>query len=93
MHLLNLKYFPPALGIAAFGFISAGNIAEAQHFKGKTIEVIVPAGAGGGLTRNTRRFTKNWPKHIPGNPTVVVKNITGGGGQKGINFIYKNISF
>ena len=90
MHLLNRKYFLLALGIVTLGSVSAENIAEAQHFKGKTIEVIVPAGAGGGLTRNTRRFTKNWSKHIPGNPTVVVKNIVGGGGQKGINFIYKN---
>ena len=69
--------------------IEAPKTASAQSFAGKTIEVIVPSGAGGGLTRNARRFTKNLSKHIPGNPNVIVKNIVGGGGQKGINFIYQ----
>lgn len=62
---------------------------QTQHFKGKTIEMIVPAGAGGGLTRNARRFAQFYGKHIPGNPKVIVKNIVGGGGQKGINFVYE----
>jgi tripartite-type tricarboxylate transporter receptor subunit TctC len=64
--------------------------AEAQYFKGKTIEVIVPAGAGGGLTRNARRFVQNFGKHIAGNPTVIIKNMVGGGGQRGINHVYQN---
>ena len=38
MHLLNLKYILLALGIVALGAISAETIAEAQHFKGKTID-------------------------------------------------------
>jgi hypothetical protein len=74
---------------AALFMIEAPKTASAQSFAGKTIEVIVPSGAGGGLTRNARRFTKNLSKHIPGNPNVIVKNIVGGGGQKGINFIYQ----
>ena len=51
--------------------------------------MIVPAGAGGGLTRNARRFAQFLGDHIPGKPTVIVKNIVGGGGQKGINFVYQ----
>ena len=76
-----------AVSAAAVGLvITAG---QAQNFKGKTIEVIVPAGAGGGLTRSAQAFVKNFPKYIPGNPKVVIKNIVGGGGQRGINQIYK----
>ena len=35
---------------------------SAQSFKKKTVEVFVPARAGGGLTRNAQRFTKNLVK-------------------------------
>ena len=73
------------LAIILFGFPSE---TKAADLSGKRVEIIVPAGAGGGLTRNARAMAKNFSKHIPGNPTVVVKNIVGGGGQKGINFVY-----
>ena len=76
-----------AAGAAAVGLLAPG--AQAQLFKGKTIEVIVPAGAGGGLTRNAQAYFKNFPKYLPGNPKVVIKNVVGGGGQRGINQVYK----
>ena len=78
--------------VAAVGTIAvAGSTspADAQALKGKTIEMIVPAGAGGGLTRNARRFAQFFGEYIPGNPKVIVKNIVGGGGQRGINFVYE----
>jgi len=84
----SIKFGVVAFGAAGLALTATPQDASAQNFAGKTVEVIVPAGAGGGLTRNARRFTKNFGKHIPGNPTVIVKNIVGGGGQKGINFVY-----
>ncbi len=78
--------------VAAVGTVAvAGSTApaDAQALKGKTIEMIVPAGAGGGLTRNARRFAQFFGEYIPGNPKVIVKNIVGGGGQRGINFVYE----
>ena len=77
-----------AAGIACFGLLSAGTPAAAQDFSGKTIELIVPAGAGGGLSRQAQRFAKTFVDHIPGKPTIKVKNMVGGGGQKGINFVF-----
>ena len=77
-----------AAGLACFGLLSAGTQAAAQDFSGKTIELIVPAGAGGGLSRQAQRFAKTFVDHIPGKPTIKVKNMVGGGGQKGINFVF-----
>ncbi len=75
---------------AALGLLIAlpAGEAQAQYMKGKTVSIIVPASAGGGLTRNARRFAQFFENHIPGKPNVIVKNIVGGGGQKGINFVY-----
>lgn len=59
--------------------------AQAQFYSGKTIDVIVPAGAGGGLTRSARTFTNYMKNHIAGKPNMVIRNIPGG--TKGHNFL------
>jgi hypothetical protein len=43
---------------------------------------------GGTVDTFARTFSKAWQKYIPGNPTMVVKNMTGGGGIKATNFVY-----
>ena len=78
----SLKFFTILAGGASLAMLPTPHAANAVDFAGKTIEVIVPSGAGGGLTRNARRFTKNFAKYIPGNPDVIVKNIVGGADRK-----------
>ncbi len=73
---------------AAVGLVFGGFPAAAQDFSGKKIELIVPAGAGGGLSRQAQRFAKTFTDHIPGNPTIKVVNMVGGGGQRGINYVF-----
>ena len=51
--------------------------AQAPFYKGKTIRVIVGGTAGGGFDTYTRSITRHMSKHIPGNPTLVVENMTG----------------
>ena len=48
-----------------------------DFYKGKTIRVIVGGTAGGGFDVYTRAMTRYMGKHIPGNPTMVVENMTG----------------
>ena len=79
---------PLLAGLAGFALLAGGLPAGAQDFSGKTIKFIVPAGAGGGLSRQAQRFAKTFSDHIPGKPTIKVRNIVGGGGQKGINFVF-----
>ncbi len=51
--------------------------AQAPFYKGKTIRVIVGGTAGGGFDTYTRAIARHMGKHIPGNPTLVVENMTG----------------
>ena len=67
---------------------STSQAAEA-FYKGKTITVLVGLSAGGGTDRGARAFTRFMGKHIPGNPGIIVKNMTGAGGQKALNFLYE----
>ncbi|MBX9842135.1 MAG: hypothetical protein K2Z80_10050 [Xanthobacteraceae bacterium] len=59
--------------------------AQAQFYKGKTITVIVNYPAGGPTDVEARIVALHLPNHIPGNPTMVVKNAGGAGGLIGSN--------
>ena len=57
-----------------------------NFYRGKTIRLIVAFSAGGGYDAYSRTIGRHLGKHIPGNPTVVVENITGAGGIIHANF-------
>jgi hypothetical protein len=61
------------------------NEAQAQFYKGKTITVIVNYPAGGPTDTEARIVALHLPNHIPGNPTMVVRNAGGAGGLIGSN--------
>ena len=74
--------------LAAATLVLAGGAAKAaDYFEGKTIIVLSPVPGGSGLDRLTRAFVRHWPKHIPGEPKVIVKNMPGAGGAKALNFL------
>jgi tripartite-type tricarboxylate transporter receptor subunit TctC len=78
------------LGTAAIVAIAGGafltpSIASAVDFKGKTITGIVAAKEGGGMDKIVRMFSPFFEKHLPGNPTVIVRNMPGGGTVRGNN--------
>src|SRR5262245_47835085 len=59
--------------------------AMAQFYKGKTITMIVNYPAGGPTDIEGRIVAQHLPAHVPGNPTVVVRNVGGAGGLIGSN--------
>ena len=68
-------------GVAAYA-------ATDNFFAGKTIRIMVAYSPGGGFDAYSRILARHLPKHIPGNPTVVVQNRPGAGGLITANFIY-----
>jgi tripartite-type tricarboxylate transporter receptor subunit TctC len=63
--------------------------AQDNFYKGKTIRIIVGGSAGGGYDTYSRTISRHWGKHIPGNPTFVVDNMTGAGSIISANHVYK----
>lgn len=61
----------------------ASQVAKAQNvetfYKGKNIEMIVGASAGGTYDAYARTLTRHLTTHIPGNPNIIVKNLPGAG--------------
>ena len=70
-------------GLLAFAVLP--DTALAQFYKGKTVTMIVNYPAGGPTDIEGRIIAQHLPAHIPGNPTVVVKNVGGAGGVLGTN--------
>jgi hypothetical protein len=56
--------------------------AEKDFYSGKTIFVYVGRPPGSGADLTVRSFVRFWQEHIPGKPTMVVKNVPGGGGSR-----------
>jgi tripartite-type tricarboxylate transporter receptor subunit TctC len=63
--------------------------AGAQDFyKDKTIRFIVGYSAGGSFDLYTRVIARHFSKHVPGNPTTLVENMTGASGIIAANHLY-----
>lgn len=77
------------MSLLAAGFIAlavgAPESALAQLYAGKTINIIVNYPAGGPTDIEGRIVAQHLPAHIPGSPTVVVRNVGGAGGLIGSN--------
>jgi len=79
-------------GVLVLLWVLPGAFAHAAddgYYKGKTIRLIVAFSAGGGYDTYSRTIARHLGKHIPGNPSVVVDNMTGAGGIIHANYMFK----
>jgi tripartite-type tricarboxylate transporter receptor subunit TctC len=70
-------------GIAA----SAWGAEKPPFYQGKNINIVINFGAGGPTDIESRIFAKHLTRHIPGQPTITVQNMGGGGGLTAANYI------
>ena len=61
---------------------------SAPFFQNKTIRLIVGYSAGSVYDQYARLIAQHMPKHIPGNPEMIVQNMPGGGSLIAANFLY-----
>jgi tripartite-type tricarboxylate transporter receptor subunit TctC len=58
------------------------------YFQGKTINIIVYSDAGSSYDIYARVLAKHLPNHIPGKPSVIVKDMVGAGGLTATRYLY-----
>ena len=56
-------------------------------YKGRSISLLVGGSAGGGYDSWARAVARFIGKHLPGAPTIVVRNMPGAGGIAALNFL------
>src|SRR5262245_48920115 len=76
-----------AASILAFPVRAGAQASLEDHFRGKTITVIIPTGPGGGRMANATPFMRYFGRHVPGNPSVVPSFMPGAGGAVGMNYL------
>jgi tripartite-type tricarboxylate transporter receptor subunit TctC len=79
--------------VAALAAVLPASIASAQSpadfYKGKTLEFYIGYSVGGGYDLYARTIARHIGKHIPGNPTVVPKNMEGAGSLRLANWMFR----
>jgi tripartite-type tricarboxylate transporter receptor subunit TctC len=63
--------------------------ASDDFYKSKNIRIIVGFAAGGGFDTYSRVIGRHMGKFIPGNPSIVVDNMTGAGSLIAANHVYR----
>ena len=72
----------------SLGAASGGAQAPEAFFKGRQITFLIGAGAGGGYDAYYRTFARHVVHHIPGEPTIVPKNMPAASGLAAANTLY-----
>ena len=75
------------LAVATMLGATTSPLAAADYYAGKTLEMIVGGGPGGGYDIYARAVSRHLGRHIPGQPTIVVKNMPGAGSAKAAQYI------
>lgn len=64
---------------------------RAQEYKDKTVTIIVGYSPGGSFDLYARVLARYIGRHLPGNPTRIVENMTGAGGLIAANHLYNRV--
>jgi tripartite-type tricarboxylate transporter receptor subunit TctC len=76
-----------ALALACIGG-NAQAQAPADFYRGRTVQLVLGYGPGGGYDAYARLVTQHLGKHIPGNPAIVLQHMPGAGSLRATNYLY-----
>lgn len=69
---------------------SAKPAASGVSLAGKTVTIVVGSGPGAGTDIVARFYARHLPRFLPGNPSMIVRNMPGGGYTIGPNYVYQS---
>jgi len=88
--LASVRHSVLTLLCAAATLVTLASASPAQDvsFAGKVFVINVGTSAGGGYDLYARSLARYLPKHLPGSPTINVRNMPGAGGLILANYLY-----
>jgi tripartite-type tricarboxylate transporter receptor subunit TctC len=81
---INLRLFL----LPVLAFLAAAPARADSPYEGKTITIVTSTGVGGVYDLTARVIARHMGRHIPGNPTLIVQNMPGGGNVLATNYMY-----
>jgi tripartite-type tricarboxylate transporter receptor subunit TctC len=87
---LAIALIPWALTVAFAAGLGGPGLADpvADFYRGRTIEIDVGTGPGGGYDANARLVARHLEHLLPGKPTIIINNLPGGGGIRAANALF-----
>lgn len=88
--MLQTRLVAAAAALIVLGTAATAARADAveDFYEGRTVTVVTATSAGSAYGLHGRLFAETVKKYIPGNPTVIVQYMPGGGGAKMANYLY-----
>jgi tripartite-type tricarboxylate transporter receptor subunit TctC len=86
-YLVRMISLAAMLTLGAAARVDAGAAGE-DFYRGKVIRIVVGFSPGGGFDTFARTVSRHMGKYVPGNPSVVVENMTGAGSLIAANHVY-----
>jgi tripartite-type tricarboxylate transporter receptor subunit TctC len=91
MAMKSYRVRSSAVALLAAAILASGAAPAAANdfYAGKTINLIVGTDVGGGFSIYGRLMARHLGRFIPGNPTLVMRNMPGAGGSIAANHLYR----
>lgn len=80
--------FRSVMSAVAIGAVCASPALAEDFYKGKTMKIVTSTGIGGSYDSMARSAARYMPKYLPGEPTIIVQNMPGGGNLLATNYMY-----
>ncbi len=77
-----------AIAAVVAGMAAARADEVEDFYRGRTISIVVATSAAGAYDILARVLSQHLGNHIPGRPSIIVRNMPGGGGIAGANWLY-----
>lgn len=85
---ITLRRLAPLLVALGLGAPPACADAIADFYAGKQVTLVVATPPGGPYDNHARLLARHLGRHIPGNPVIVVENMSGATGMRAANYLY-----
>jgi hypothetical protein len=86
--ILQISLGALLLGLFSDRFMGGDAFAQTSFFQGKSVTILESSAPGGVGSMRTKAVVPFLQKHIPGNPTIVMQYMDGGGGRKAANHLF-----
>lgn len=89
MHEITRTVAAASVLLGVFAGAARAQNAVADFYRGKSVDVYVGYSVGGAYDVYARTLSRFIGKHIPGNPTIVPRNMEGAGSLRFANWLYQ----
>ena len=86
--IMKFARFACLVGLACCPLSPVHAQSMVDFYKSRNVELYIGQSVGGGYDLYGRVLARHMSRHIPGNPTIVVKNMVGGGSLRLANWLY-----